>query len=92
MSTAIIANSAEKKKTCGCPKKSKKSLESKDHIEASMLQTFDRIQWLKKHVLPQNLANRTVKLKYTKHISEMNEYFATKRVFKRFDDDGNSKF
>ena len=78
-------------KECGCPKNKKKKDKNNLMAKTSTLQTFDRIEWLKKRVLSSKLADRTVRLKYLKHASEMNEYFATKRVFDRFDDDHNSK-
>ena len=76
------------KKGCIGEKKPKK-----DHRKPkvySALQTFDRIEWLKKRVLPKRLIDRTVKLKYLIHPSQMNEHFAIKKVFNRFDNDGNS--
>ncbi len=78
-----------KRRPCNCPPPLKAAKATNGQMSTSALQTFDRVEWLKHHVIPQYLIDRTVKLKYTKHISEMNEYFATKKVFNRFDDDGN---
>ncbi len=87
-----MSEKEENTKPCGCPKKHKEKKLTKNKIETSSLQTFDRIQWLKTRVNPRKLMDSTVKLKYLKHISEMAEYFATKKVFKRFDEDGNGTF
>ena len=62
---------------------------NKKNLPQSFNQTFDQIQWFKSRTLSKNLMNRTVQLKYLKHASEMNQYKATKKVFDRFDDDGN---
>jgi len=80
-----------KKKPCGCPKRPKNKNKA-GKASASELQTFDRIQWLKTHVLPTKLTDRTVRLKYLQHMSEMDKYFATRAVFQQFDDDGNRIF
>lgn len=55
----------------------------------SPMQTFDRIQWLKSRTLSKNLIDRTIQLKYLRHVSEINQYLSTRIVFNNFDDDGN---
>ena len=53
-------------------------------------ESFEQIEWLKKRVPQEQLINRIVKLKYLIHPAQMNEHLAIKKVFNRFDDDGNS--
>ncbi len=65
--------------------------EDEEEMRRSPLQTIDRIDWLKSRVPARRFLDRTVKLKYIKPLSEMNEYSATKKVFNRFDGDGNRK-
>ena len=59
------------------------------NAKMSQMHTFDRIEWLKKHVEPKKLANNSVKLKYLMHPTEMTEHNAIKKVFDIFDEDGN---
>ncbi len=81
------------KRVCVCEKKKDSGAsQSKPLTRTSSLQTFDRIEWLRKRVLPGKLIDRTVRLKYLVHPSEMNEHLAIKKVFKRFDEDHNSQF
>jgi len=73
---------------------SSKLTKRKQHNKSRSLfqfQAFDRIEWLKSHVPQSRLTDRTVKLKYLVHPSELKEHLAVKKVFDRFDDDGNSK-
>ncbi len=72
------------KRVCGCKKK------KGNGPVISPMQTFDRVQWLRKRVLSSKLIDRTVKLKYLVHPAEMREHTAIKKVFNRFDEDGNS--
>lgn len=55
----------------------------------SPLQSFDRIEWLKKRVAVKKLVDRTVKAKYLTHPGEAQEQEAINSVFERFDDNGN---
>ena len=49
-------------------------------------QPYDRIEWMKKHISPLKLVDRTIRLRYLIHPAEMGEHDATKEVFGRFDD------
>lgn len=75
------------RRLCNCKKKSHKGKELLTQVG-----TFERVEWLKKRVDKSRLTDRTVKLKYLVHPAEMNEHIAVKKVFKRFDEDGNSSF
>ncbi len=74
------------KRVCRCKKKTK----SQPRNLPSAIQTFDRVEWLKKRVPSEKLIDRTVKLKYLIHPNEINEHTAIKKVFNGFDEDGNS--
>ena len=63
---------------------------SEEGMKPSPMQTFDRVEWMKKHVLPGKLVDGTVGLKYLIHPSEINEHLAIEKVFSRFDSNGNS--
>ena len=65
------------------------NLSAKKKSKICPMHTFDRIEWLKKRVPSQLLIDRTVKLKYLVHPAEMNEHSAIKKVFERFDDNGD---
>lgn len=56
------------------------------------VQPFDRVEWLKKRVPQKKLIDNTVKLKYLLHPAEFNEHISIKKVFDRFDDDGNRTY
>ena len=73
-------------RVCKCKKK------HHQRTDIPQFQTFNCIEWLKSHVPENRLTDRTVKIKYLVHPAEMNEHKAVKKVFQRFDDDGNSKF
>ena len=75
-----------KNQSCNYKKKhhSKKSIMSRFH-------TFDNIEWLKKRIPQKKLIDRTIKLKYLIHPAEMNDHMLAKKVFKRFDEDGNRR-
>jgi len=74
------------RRDCKCKKKPNAGKEVLTQVG-----TFERVEWLKKRVSKSRLTDRTVKLKYLVHPAEMNEHIAAKKVFKRFDEDGNSK-
>jgi len=72
---------------CECRKKSPKKFN-----RSASQPTFEQIEWLRKRVCPNKLIDRTVRMKYLVHPSEMNEHQSIKKVFNRFDEDGNSNF
>ena len=55
----------------------------------SLTRRFETIEWLRKRVPAQRLIDRTVEQKYLIHPAETTENAAIKRVFNRFDEDGN---
>ena len=74
------------KRLCNCKKKRHKKVASANFAN------FELVEWLKKRTPQHRLIDRTVKLKYFIHPAEMQEHLSVKKVFARFDDDGNSIF